>query len=63
MRWLMRKCPRCGRYTLSDVCPVCGARTVSAHPHRFSPEDRFVHYRVLAKYGDLIRRLASTRSR
>ncbi len=51
MRWRIRKCPRCGRYTLRDVCPSCGSPTVVAHPHRFSPEDRMVRYRVAMKYG------------
>jgi len=50
LRWRIRKCPKCGRYTLKDFCPTCGERTMVAHPHRFSPEDRYVKYRVLAKY-------------
>ncbi|RLG76009.1 MAG: RNA-protein complex protein Nop10 [Thermoprotei archaeon] len=57
MRWLMRKCPHCNLYTLKDRCPRCGLKTVSAHPHRFSPEDRYVHYRVLMKYGKLLESL------
>ncbi|MCD6324051.1 MAG: RNA-protein complex protein Nop10 [Desulfurococcales archaeon] len=50
MRFLMRKCPKCGRYTLSDRCPVCGEATIVAHPHRFSPQDKYVRYRILMKY-------------
>lgn len=46
----MRKCLNCGRYTLKEVCPVCGSRTICPHPPRFSPEDRYVSYRVAAKY-------------
>lgn len=45
----MRKCPACGRYTLKDVCPACGNPTVSAHPPRFSPEDKWGKYRREAK--------------
>ena len=56
MRWRIRKCPQCKRYTLKYSCPICGSRTVVAHPHRFSPEDKYVRYRVLAKYGDVIKK-------
>lgn len=50
MNWLMRKCPRCGRYTLSAFkCPVCGSEVVVPHPPRFSPEDKYVMYRVKMK--------------
>lgn len=33
---VLRKCSSCGRYTLRDVCPVCGSPTRSAHPPPFS---------------------------
>jgi len=49
MKFLMRKCPVCGRYTLKDICPVCGSPTVSAHPPRFSPVDKYGEYRRRAK--------------
>ena len=50
MRWLMRKCVRCGRYTLRrDKCPVCGGELVVPHPPRFSPEDKYVEYRLKMK--------------
>ncbi len=49
MRFLMRKCPKCGRYTFKEMCPVCGTPTVSAHPPRFSPEDKWGKYRREAK--------------
>jgi len=49
MKWLMRKCPICNRYTLKDLCPICKVPTRSPHPHRFSPEDRYVEYRVKSK--------------
>jgi len=50
MRFLIRKCPKCGKYTLKDMCDRCGIKTVSAHPPRFSPEDKYVKYRVMMKY-------------
>ncbi len=41
----MGKCMACGRYTLHDPCPECGGKAISPHPPRFSPEDRYGHYR------------------
>ncbi|MEM4654108.1 MAG: nucleolar RNA-binding Nop10p family protein, partial [Thermosphaera sp.] len=29
MNWLMRKCPKCGIYTLSiDKCPACNSELI-----------------------------------
>ncbi len=56
MKWRIRKCPICKKYTLKEVCTYCNAKTVVPHPHRFSPEDRYVAYRVLSKYSQLINR-------
>jgi len=41
----MRRCGRDGAYTLAQRCPACGGPTASAHPPRFSPEDRYGRYR------------------
>ncbi len=50
MKWLMRRCVKCGRYTLRrDRCPVCGGELVVPHPPRFSPEDRYLVYRYRMK--------------
>ena len=50
MKWLLRRCKKCGRYTLRrDKCPVCGGELYVPHPPRFSPEDRYVAYRYKAK--------------
>ncbi len=51
VRFFIRKCPRCGAYTLKEICPKCGSDTVVASPPRFSPLDRYVKYRVMAKEG------------
>ena len=55
MKWLMRKCVNCGRYTLrQDKCPICGSEVKIPHPPRFSPEDRYVRYRLaMKKLGDI----------
>ncbi|MCL5788618.1 MAG: RNA-protein complex protein Nop10 [Candidatus Marsarchaeota archaeon] len=45
MRGLMRKCARCGVYTMKDRCPVCRRPVVNAHPPKFSPDDRYIEYR------------------
>lgn len=50
LRWLLRKCVNCGRYTLrQDKCPKCGGKLIVPHPPRFSPEDKYVKYRYLLK--------------
>lgn len=50
----IKQCPKCGKYTLKDVCGVCNVKTVTAHPPKFSPEDKYGKYRRKIKYGDLI---------
>ncbi|MCY0859251.1 MAG: RNA-protein complex protein Nop10 [Sulfolobaceae archaeon] len=51
MKWKLRKCPKCGTYTLKDVCPICSTPTIIPHPPRFSPEDKYVKYRIENKKG------------
>ncbi|MBA3045451.1 MAG: RNA-protein complex protein Nop10 [Candidatus Thermoplasmatota archaeon] len=41
----MGKCMECGSYSLRDACPKCSGRVVTPHPPRFSPEDKYGHYR------------------
>lgn len=48
----LRKCEKCKRYTLKERCPVCGAQTISAHPPKFSPEDKYGKWRRKAKFGE-----------
>jgi len=54
VRHIIRKCTRCGRYTLNERCPICGSETIDPHPPRFSPEDRYVSYRVKAVYKEKV---------
>lgn len=50
MKWLMRKCSKCQRYTLHrDKCPYCGGELYVPHPSRFSPEDKYVDLRLRMK--------------
>ena len=48
----IRKCPQCGKYTLKDSC--C-SKTITAHPAKYSPDDRYGKYRrisVAEEYGE-----------
>ncbi|MFH1322278.1 MAG: RNA-protein complex protein Nop10 [Methanobacteriota archaeon] len=44
----IRRCS-CGRYTLREICPLCGNTTNYSLPARFSLEDRYGKYRRIAK--------------
>jgi len=45
--WLLRRCQKCATYTLKkDVCPRCGGAVRIPHPAKFSPEDKYLKYRV-----------------
>ena len=45
----MRKCEKCGKYTLKTSCPDCGAESLSPHPAGFSPEDKYWKQRLVAR--------------
>jgi H/ACA ribonucleoprotein complex subunit 3 len=46
MVWLLRKCVKCGEYTLKhETCPLCGGDLRVPHPAKFSPEDKYAKYR------------------
>jgi len=50
MPTLLRKCTKCNKYTLKqNKCPYCGGPLVTPHPPKFSPEDKYIKYRILAK--------------
>jgi len=54
MVWLLRKCDRCHRYTLrEDVCPYCGGNVRIPHPPKFSPDDKYLKYRMALKQESL----------
>jgi len=42
------KCTLCGNYGLDEECS-CGSKRVSPRPARFSPDDKYAHYRRIAK--------------
>ena len=35
---MLKKCPKCNRYTMKDTCPECNEKSISAHPPKFSIE-------------------------
>lgn len=50
MVWLLRRCEKCGSYTLQKaVCPRCGGVVHTAHPAKFSPDDKYLKYRIAEK--------------
>ena len=51
MKFQLRKCPECNRYTLKEKCRKCNVDTKSAHPAKFSPDDKYMRYRLAAKYS------------
>jgi H/ACA ribonucleoprotein complex subunit 3 len=49
-KFLLRRCTVCGRYTLrTDSCPSCGGVLKIPHPAKFSPDDRYLRYRLMAR--------------
>jgi len=45
----MKKCPKCGKYTLKDFCSDCNEKSVTIKPPRFSPVDKYGKYRRALK--------------
>lgn len=44
MKTKMKKCDRCGKYTLKDLCS-CGGQALNPVPARYSPLDKYGKYR------------------
>tara|TARA_B110000014_G_C19865289_1_gene448103 strand:- start:356 stop:508 length:153 start_codon:yes stop_codon:yes gene_type:complete len=49
MRFQLRKCTKCKSYTLKDMCKRCDEKTNSVHPAKFSPDDKYLRYRIAGK--------------
>ena len=47
----LKKCPVCNSYTLLASCPDCPSQTLSAHPAKYSPHDKYAVYRRKQKFG------------
>ncbi len=46
MRYILRRCLNCNIYTLKEICNICNNKTSVAHPPRFSPDDKYIRYRI-----------------
>jgi len=51
MHFQLRKCVSCNHYTLKDKCPKCNEETISVHPAKFSPDDKYMRYRLAERYS------------
>ncbi|MDX8550053.1 RNA-protein complex protein Nop10 [Methanospirillum sp. J.3.6.1-F.2.7.3] len=49
MKGHIRYCPSDNLYTLSETCSLCGKSTITPHPARYSPEDKYGHYRRMIR--------------
>ncbi|MDR2699619.1 MAG: RNA-protein complex protein Nop10 [Nitrososphaerota archaeon] len=50
--WQLRKCVNCSHYTLNKtVCPACNGVVRIPHPAKFSPDDKYLKYRMAMKKG------------
>jgi len=52
LKFQLRICPECKKYTLKEECPRCQAKTATAHPAKFSPDDKYARYRIMDKFKD-----------
>lgn len=52
MKSLLNECTKCGAYTMLSVCQRCGSATASAHPAKYSPDDKYARYRNPLAYKD-----------
>lgn len=51
---LLKICKKCGEYTLNEnECPHCDGEVQVAHPPKFSPDDKYLKYRVALKRGGI----------
>ena len=53
MKHLIRKCSTCNIYTLRHLCPKCNAPTIDPHPAKYSPDDKYVRYRIADRYSQI----------
>jgi H/ACA ribonucleoprotein complex subunit 3 len=49
MKTEILKCVECKKYTLEKSCPNCNNNCISPKPAKFSIEDKYGHYRRIAK--------------
>jgi H/ACA ribonucleoprotein complex subunit 3 len=37
---------------MKQECPKCKSSTIDAHPPKYSPDDKYVRYRIADRYTD-----------
>ena len=45
-------CSQCQIYTLKENCPNCNKKSITQKPAKFSIEDKYLKYRLIAKKND-----------
>ena len=50
MKFQLRKCTICNIYSLKEKCKKCQKDTISVHPAKFSPDDKYLRYRIQDKH-------------
>ncbi|HXV66561.1 MAG TPA: RNA-protein complex protein Nop10 [Nitrosopumilaceae archaeon] len=50
MHFQLRKCIFCNLYTLKNECSKCKEKTKIVHPAKFSPDDKYMKYRLAESY-------------
>ena len=51
MKFQLRKCNFCNKFTLKEKCIQCHNETTSAHPAKYSPDDKYLRYRIKHKFN------------
>jgi H/ACA ribonucleoprotein complex subunit 3 len=52
MKKLLKKCSICKKYMFNELCDKCKNRTGSPHPPKYSPDDKYVLYRIKDRYTE-----------
>ncbi|MGB9167669.1 MAG: nucleolar RNA-binding Nop10p family protein [Nitrososphaeraceae archaeon] len=52
MKHILRKCIACNRYSIKIQCPLCSNPTIDPNPAKFSPDDKYLKYRVSAYHSE-----------
>ena len=50
MKFQLRVCEKCKTYCLKEKCKNCNNETISPHPAKFSPDDKYMRYRIRDKF-------------
>lgn len=45
----IKKCPKCGKYTMKVTCSKCNIDTINPKPAKYSINDKYAKYRRKAK--------------